>query len=620
MINRIADLDYRFIYRRHVFNKTLNHNRIVFHFFTYGGLGDRLIFKSILSMQLSDNATYTICGIPFHGDDYDARSYPLKSDELWIIPEPYPKAYRKPYPVAHDILRECEALYGHDNIIIYLYGNKYEEQTDPRVIPIDPYQFLTKSYEDKKCLTDFASDAPFNRVIGNEFIQLFLDKGVDSIVAFHIPFSNHPKYPNSDLLVRLACMLKMQLNSYNILIGQISGIRVQEQRCFDFVVPNDNSLQILAAMFPRISLYVGGDSGPTHMAGVTCQKIINIRPHSCNWIHGPFTNEDKLTVIQGYNQSQNKQAFEFDVDRTFEVAKAILKTAQPDLTSLPSPEAAHFRYSDLIYICDFLDAHQYSLSYFGAQSPMDLEAAVYLSARNFQVDFYSDSISLCTRALEVLTNSDNATNKIVFQPTGVLSDEVHRQIAAIKNKHFFVLLTPDVDVVKFIDNIKKFEGELINIIIKSRVQFIERKADKMDKIVRLHEKVLSTLYRDAVSKVYFLDGIPVCTESSHSYLAELVLKTADRPYLFQGDSIYVDSDMGVFPDAGKMFNHDSLFMFDSPKELFDYYFTDTYNSCPYDSFDQCMSSHRQACTRGHAYATMSASRKHFIRINRKIDL
>ena len=45
---------------------------------------------------------------------------------------------------------------------------------------------------------------------------------------------------------------------------------------------NDGSILNLAALIDRCSLFIGSSTGPTHIAGILCKKVVAIYPHIRN--------------------------------------------------------------------------------------------------------------------------------------------------------------------------------------------------------------------------------------------------------------------------------------------------------------------------------------------------
>ena len=120
------------------------------------------------------------------------------------------------------------------------------------------------------------------------------------------------------------------LRSKGFLLFMIGGfseeIREVERFC-DFLCPYDPSLQNAAAMLKLSDVFVGGDSGPAHLAAAVGTPVVSLRPPRQVWINGPFCDPRKLSCVEGTIVEKNGQLeMSFDSEKAASLAIAFLSS------------------------------------------------------------------------------------------------------------------------------------------------------------------------------------------------------------------------------------------------------------------------------------------------------
>jgi ADP-heptose:LPS heptosyltransferase len=93
----------------------------------------------------------------------------------------------------------------------------------------------------------------------------------------------------------------------------------------------DGSLQTLAAVLERCTLFVGGDSGPLHLAAALSISAIAIASPVQPWSWGPFAPPNRVARVVGRLGSDASEGIRFDPDRVLVEAERLL----------PSPHRGH---------------------------------------------------------------------------------------------------------------------------------------------------------------------------------------------------------------------------------------------------------------------------------------
>jgi ADP-heptose:LPS heptosyltransferase len=83
----------------------------------------------------------------------------------------------------------------------------------------------------------------------------------------------------------------------------------------DYECPLDPSFQEPASILKLCGAFIGGDSGPGHLAAAVGTPVLTLRPPRSPWVNGPFCASAKLAFVEGnVIEDGGRQALSFDVE------------------------------------------------------------------------------------------------------------------------------------------------------------------------------------------------------------------------------------------------------------------------------------------------------------------
>jgi len=590
--------------------------KVIVHFFTNGGLGDRINLQGLLGRLISDPRTYHICAIPYHGDDYDARVYEHKPNEIWIVSEPYKFAFQDPFSVAVNVIETAQRLFPSAQVRLSLYGKLNSEKHHTQIDTIDPFIFMTELNRNGEFSSYFVPDTKIQRSLTKHLaVRGMLNRDVP-IIIFHAPTSGHPKYPDWHSMQRLAQKLKSSCNSMNVLISDIDVLPDHLRLIFDYMAPNEKSMQVLFALLSSSSLFIGGDSGPTHLAASAGIDIVQIRPISNDWLFGPYCNTSRLCVVEGTEIPDS--GLSFDVDEAKNSAMRLIQ-------SLPNQSTKHenhkiedeFGISNLIDIANLFDSKTVSFALLNQNHATDLDNTAYLAARGYRIDLFTDNIGHCAQSIELLSHFGSQSHRVIYRLPAGISRENLTNLVNLSDR-FRDLLWFEITPLALTDDLTRFlldDGRQHSFVLSVPDDPLASKHEAEVNIIEGYQCLLESGLIDFARRTRLLSPIPSCSAYAASLFERLEPHVESPRYLFDNLSIYIDTRLKIYSDAGVSCSHYSFYSFNSQEELLGRFASRVLESCSFDCSHQCKHLNWADCKIGRNFWLLRESGSKFIRVS-----
>jgi len=141
------------------------------------------------------------------------------------------------------------------------------------------------------------------------------------VVAVHCrQIADHLDNKNLNInhMLDLIDRLRSERDAFIIGIGGVDMPRVL-QETVDYVPPFDPSLQIPAAVLERCYVFIGGDSGPMHLAAAVGAPVILIQNLAMGDYYGPFCPPEHIRKVSGYtiHGAGTAVSLGFDIDEAY---------------------------------------------------------------------------------------------------------------------------------------------------------------------------------------------------------------------------------------------------------------------------------------------------------------
>jgi ADP-heptose:LPS heptosyltransferase len=163
---------------------------------------------------------------------------------------------------------------------------------------------------------EFTVDANILRSVRETLAKRVEAFGKHAVIALHCrQRSNFPqKNPFAADMARLARRLKEHRFGL-VLFPDREGPLPEMQDLCDYECPLDPSFQEPASILKLCGAFIGGDSGPGHLAAAVGTPVLTLRPPRSPWVNGPFCASAKLAFVEGnVIEDGGRQALSFDVE------------------------------------------------------------------------------------------------------------------------------------------------------------------------------------------------------------------------------------------------------------------------------------------------------------------
>jgi Sec-independent protein translocase protein TatA len=283
------------------------------------GMGDRIVFQGILHYAIKKSgkqkrivsATYEV------GNRYSVKDYTPRPHEIWTIPWPvYPKELET--EIVQKIKGIASSLYpGSKPIEIHDY--RFSAQSgnmDDSIDSTELYSYYTNTIAPLGLYPEFSVDPEILMAVRRKLARDVSSFKMRPLIALHS--RQRKDLPQKNLLAADILALAVRLKAYQfglvLFAGREGPIPELEAFC-DCKCPLDPSLKEPASILKLCDVFVGGDSGPAHLAAAVGTPVVSLRPSRQDWVNGPFCESDKLACVQGTVVTNGSQpALSFDVE------------------------------------------------------------------------------------------------------------------------------------------------------------------------------------------------------------------------------------------------------------------------------------------------------------------
>lgn len=381
-------------------------------FFIHGGMGDRIIFQGIIKDFMANSPQKRIiAAIPYHRDDFAAPSYTPKPDEIWNIDFINDSDLDKRLQAPKKVRRYADKklFLSHKENETYYFGCRNDQSSQHLYLDwikiYEPYRYYRENVLNKNIFPDFPIYPEELEIMTENFKAHHLELGQDKIIAVHCRQRKDDTHKNPHLedFVQTIILLKEYLKAKIVLFGD-NDIPDELKRQSSFICPIDPSLKLTAAALSLSDLFIGGDSGPGHLAAAVGIPIISIQKQSRAGHWGPFCPSDRLLYVRNSISSKRKEdEIRFDPNLVLALAKGSLdKNPKNGHRGVPAEEKQEWRpessfsWERLLYIVDYLDnSNIKAISLLGpepALQPYFVDFVLYLRKRGINVEANTSGI------------------------------------------------------------------------------------------------------------------------------------------------------------------------------------------------------------------------------------
>lgn len=266
--------------------------------FPHGGMGDSVVFEAIVR-QAAEASVRVVAVLPPRGEDYDARSYEPGPDEAWVLRSAEIAGYAR---LMRDVHCEAEALFFRDGPIeTWFLGPPAE--SPPRVRGcrwIEPYAWL-QDLARRGIYPRFAVSAEALRRAGSAL------RG-RAWIGVHCrtdPVDGSRNLEPSDL-VETVRILRSSGEARILAVGGRLPAELLAVADAQVAGEGDPSLQTTAAHLAACAVFIGGDSGPAHLAAAVGTSVVSLAMEARGRDLGPFAAPGKVVRIPGERDSTGR--------------------------------------------------------------------------------------------------------------------------------------------------------------------------------------------------------------------------------------------------------------------------------------------------------------------------
>jgi hypothetical protein len=311
-----------------VFRSRAPESATVLHFFWQGGLGDRVMFQGIVRALFGDGSCprRQVAVIPWFGCAYDARSYRPTLDEVWGAGLTRLRDTRDVADVLVCLRNLAHQFYpASSKLTICWYANTgFDPCNTPGVEVLQPYPYLGRLVSEGAAYPSFH----VHRESSSRARDLLVSAGVvltrDKVVAIHCRQHSIERWRNLSVrcVEALLSHIRYHLGAKIVAIGgedMPKGVR----GAADLAVPVDPSLQLPAAILRLSGVFIGGNSGPGHLAAAVGTPVVSIQNGALKWRSGPFCPEERIVRVNATPSSRDG-LLEFDPRQVTNLVGAVL--------------------------------------------------------------------------------------------------------------------------------------------------------------------------------------------------------------------------------------------------------------------------------------------------------
>jgi hypothetical protein len=315
------------IVEKRMVNRIAERGRVLALYFPHHGIGDTIIFEAIVRHwrdRCNASGTTLIACIFEETSLYHVEDYAELPDEIWVVasgsagddhvmsPEPIFEAVRRTFPSAG---------------MVWFKPMIAPDCAVPGITTVEPYAELARLsalgiFPAFRILPEIPEET------ARRMQRLTLDPGKQKIVALHCRTDRWcpQKNPSPESMMKLSVRLRQDYGAVPVLVGGNDAPVLFEKGSF-ILWPRDDTLQTTAQFLRLSSLFIGGDSGPGHLAAAMGTPVISIQnPIRAGFRWGPFCPPEQRSIVPGRQRWVRLHGgLAFDVAAVCEVAAPWLR-------------------------------------------------------------------------------------------------------------------------------------------------------------------------------------------------------------------------------------------------------------------------------------------------------
>jgi Sec-independent protein translocase protein TatA len=283
------------------------------------GMGDRIVFQGVIRHAVeSAGRGARIVAVTYDiGEGYFVKDYAPLPHETWTIPWPA-RSDALEESIA-DIVRGIAASLFPDapSLQVADYRNDGRPgEAGAGIRSVELYDHYSRTIAPLGIYPEFRIDGGALEKARADVAGRIPGFGKEPLVALHSRERECMAYknPRRGDLDRLARLLK-ECGTRLILFAEQEGSSGGLERLCDYTCPFDPTLQTAASVLSLCDAFVGGDSGPAHLAAAVGTPVVSLHPPSPASLNGPFCDGARLARVAGrIVEEDGRAALAFDVE------------------------------------------------------------------------------------------------------------------------------------------------------------------------------------------------------------------------------------------------------------------------------------------------------------------
>ena len=278
----------------------------------HGGMGDRVVLQALVR-SFSKSKTHMVVVSCRQLGKFSVSDYIPTPAEIWIVSKSFfqllgQRARRGAVSaLMNDAFPNCFS-----REVIWLGGltDMDKHTTDDFFKIINPYQLL-RELANKGIYPEFS--------VQSDTAQGLREKwGINKqttlpIVGIHCRRLLHEAGKNLCIrdMVRVVKLIRKQLRAIMVIFGDQDCPAVLLDHCH-YRVHADPMLKVTAAALSLCDVFIGGDSGPGHLAAAVGTPVISIQHPGRSGLFGPFGPSARVRIVKGWHKYGMPSELRFD--------------------------------------------------------------------------------------------------------------------------------------------------------------------------------------------------------------------------------------------------------------------------------------------------------------------
>ncbi len=303
---------------------------VVMHLFIHSGIGDRVTFEAVMrhAVEGAGDTTRLIAIGYDPGDGYSIGSYGSLPHELWTLPQPAAEDRAELEGILASAVKTLGTTYypAAASVTVIDYRQRPANPADPATEYRELYRFYSDTLVPLDIYPVFPLDQAVLRSVREELAVSAGEPGSHPLAALHLRRRKDMPEKNPRRADMLELARRLRALGFALVTFAEPGPPDHElESLVVYTCPLDPAFQHPACLLSLCSVFLGGDSGPAHLAAAVGTPVVSLRRQVERWVNGPFCPAERLIAVEGHVEGDaDCQELVFDVDRA--VAAAVLLT------------------------------------------------------------------------------------------------------------------------------------------------------------------------------------------------------------------------------------------------------------------------------------------------------